>query len=325
MRYALNVAPINGWETHLGQGVAALAADATGVATPAAQGGGVAPIMLDGAALGNMRQVLYGAAQLGVDAYGFGRIAGPGGLGLIGLDAMGAAKLIAKPTASSQIDIGAAGDSKIAMLLSGAGRIDLTGSGLLEAAMLGSGIGSIELSGSGDARTHHPVYGGGRADILSNATGRAVTIGKNSGAASITMEAQGLGRLGAHAYGAGAAQVVMDGRGVPRSYRVIYAGGSAVMSLSAAHQITATISGPFEPAPIERQLFVEDDSRTLVVSSDGDRVPGGQVLPRYSDGTIALDLILDAGRYGEASTTGAIDRLDQIVGADMPNNSWGNP
>lgn len=38
MRYALNVAPINGWETHLGQGVAALAADATGVATPVAQG-----------------------------------------------------------------------------------------------------------------------------------------------------------------------------------------------------------------------------------------------------------------------------------------------
>ncbi|AXF38224.1 putative tail protein II [Ralstonia phage phiRSP] len=45
--------------------------------------------------------------------------------------------------------------------------------------------------------------------------------------------------------------------------------------------------------------------------------------PYYSDGTVATDLLLDAATYGEASTAGAIDLLDQIVTADMPNNSWG--
>lgn len=323
MRYALNTVPINGWETHLGHGTAALAVDATGVTTQVAQGAGAAPITLDGTARGNVRQVLFGTAQLGFDASGFGRIAGPGGLGRIGLDATGAAKLIAKPTALARIDVGASADGKVAFLLSGAGSIDLIGSGSQKIPVLGAGGAGIELHSFGDVRPHHPVYGGGRVDILSKATGWAKTIGKNAGSGAIMLDGSGSGSLGAQVYGAGSAQIIMDGRAVPRSYRVIYAGGSAVMSFSAAHRITATISGPFEPAPIERQLFVRDDGRTFVVPSDGDRVPGGQVLPRYSDGTIALDLILDAGRYGEASTTGAIDRLDQIVTADMPNNSWG--
>ncbi|CAH0532142.1 hypothetical protein UAM5_00025 [Ralstonia phage UAM5] len=324
MRYALNTVPINGWETHLGQGAAALAVDATGAAANVAQGASSAAIALDGSARGNVRQVLNGAAQIDFSAAGFGRIAGPGGLGLISLDATGHAKLIAKPTAFGRIDIAAAGGGKIAFPLSGTSRIELDASGAPTIPLLGNGAGRIELDVFGDVRPRHPVYGGGRVDILSKATGLARTIGKNSGAGSITIDAAGSGHLGAKHMGSGQAEIVMDGHGVPRSYSAIYAGGTAVFSFSAAYQLAATISGPFEPAPPDRQLAVQGDTREFVVSSDGDRVPGGQTLPRYPDGTIALDLILDAGQYGEASTTGAIDLLGQIVTSNMPSNSWGS-
>jgi phage tail P2-like protein len=44
--------------------------------------------------------------------------------------------------------------------------------------------------------------------------------------------------------------------------------------------------------------------------------------PRYSDGTPALDLLVDAAFNGEASTVAALDLLDNILRVEMPANSW---
>lgn len=45
-------------------------------------------------------------------------------------------------------------------------------------------------------------------------------------------------------------------------------------------------------------------------------------LPVYSDGTVAYDLIADSDTYGVTSTTGAMDKLDNVMREQMPANEW---
>ncbi|RAR53898.1 phage tail P2-like protein [Paraburkholderia unamae] len=44
--------------------------------------------------------------------------------------------------------------------------------------------------------------------------------------------------------------------------------------------------------------------------------------PKYSDGSFAYDLVLDALEHGEPSTVEALDGIDKTVRQTMPNDSW---
>lgn len=59
------------------------------------------------------------------------------------------------------------------------------------------------------------------------------------------------------------------------------------------------------------------------VASTGSQVDVGSGTPTYSDGTPALDLLIDAAVNGEASTIGAINALYLSLHTTMPaNNYW---
>lgn len=76
MRYALNVTPINGWETQFGFGqVAAQDLGAAGAALIAVQGAGASAMQLGASGVGYLRIHGAGAAPMVMDGAGYGAIA----------------------------------------------------------------------------------------------------------------------------------------------------------------------------------------------------------------------------------------------------------
>lgn len=53
-------------------------------------------------------------------------------------------------------------------------------------------------------------------------------------------------------------------------------------------------------------------------------IPYDSSVPKYSDGSVAFDLMLDASINGLPSTVAALDGIDATVSVTMPNNSWKN-
>lgn len=127
MRYALNVAPINGWETHTGAGAAACELSATGEGIRQLHGDGAADLELSGNGVGYAR--IHGASSITAEltTSGDGLLAktGQGAAGLE-LTADGIGGIVHYPQAS--------------LLL------ELTTNGVAAGVALGQGEGALELS-----------------------------------------------------------------------------------------------------------------------------------------------------------------------------------
>lgn len=132
MRYALNVAPINGWETQLGQGQADISLSATGSGYRAFFATGQAAAMALSAS-GAGRSTIYGA-----------------GSSAQSLSASGVPVLSVRPVGSSALALSANGTSANSV------RSD----GIASASLFADGDGLMATAGSGQSDMHMAGFAG---------------------------------------------------------------------------------------------------------------------------------------------------------------------
>jgi len=144
MRYALNVTPINGWETHLGQGQVAMSLSAQGDGFRAFFAVGQTAAMTL-AASGAGYLVITGLAQQAALALA------SSGAGIKALTGAGAAAQALLAVGVPVLEARPVGEGAMALTVSGAARKALLGSGIAAQALGASGRGYLVLIGQADA------------------------------------------------------------------------------------------------------------------------------------------------------------------------------
>lgn len=153
MRYALNAAPINGWETHQGSGQADQAISAAGVGHAVIRDTGSAYMALSASGNGMSARLGAGSAPMALYA---------SGIGYAMLHGFGAADQALTAT----------GDGKIIPFMGGQARLVMTatGNGVVSPAMIGMAL--LRLAASDGSMNSIAVRGNGEADlVLSGAYG----------------------------------------------------------------------------------------------------------------------------------------------------------
>lgn len=213
-----------------------------------------------------------------------------------------------------------AGKSANVVLGTGSARLALQASGNGTRRAMGYSVPQIVLVSDGHGSVRSGV-GGTATLILAWHYGQGGIFVHSRGKVGLQFEIDANSIMGRSGVGVATAQMFM--RGDARTYRLIHGAGAASMALDFSYRVHAPVRPvPFELAPRDRAFHVPRECRRMIVPRGEDRTPGNANLLRYPDGTIAFDLIFDAARYGEASTAGAIDQLEQIVTTEMPGDAW---
>lgn len=269
--YALNASPINGWETHLGSGQAAMSLAASGGSANVDLGAGAAQFALSASGSGTRRVPASGSASMQLQAAGGGTrwVLGAG-------------------TATMQMEASGNGDAvngmggKISLVLhaSGTGGILVNGSGIAQMQMdasgeartadahYGAGHGIMEMRAWDIPKSYSTYHGSGTVGMRLAAAGTGTIIAKNGGTATMQIQAQGAGRIGERVHGDGAAVMRLIASRVESSqHRQINGDGVANMAIKASARDNRVIMLPssFSPAPKARGLRVATENRAMRV------------------------------------------------------------
>lgn len=269
--YALNTAPINGWETHLGSGQAAMSLAASGASANTDLGTGAAQLALSASGSGTRRVPASGSASMQIQA------AGSGTRWVLG-------------TGTASMQMAAAGNGEVSNGMGGKVSLVLHASGTGGILVNGSGVAQMQMGASGEARTADAHYGTGHCIMESRAwdipksysthhgsgaagmrlaaAGTGTIIAKNGGTAAMQIQAQGSGRIGARVHGEGAAVMRLIASRVESSqHRQINGDGVATMAIKASARDNRVIMLPssFSPAPKARGLRVATENRAMRV------------------------------------------------------------
>lgn len=145
--YGLNVAPINGWETHLGMGGASLVVTAQGVGRTVMHPAGTAAMAQSAA--GNLRKAVAGA-----------------GTAMQALAATGSAYTRMYNAGLAGPELVAAGDGIVLPFFGGVARMALTASGKGAVSSLNEAAALIELKAADSSINSLAVLGFGLADMM---------------------------------------------------------------------------------------------------------------------------------------------------------------
>ncbi|MGX0136351.1 hypothetical protein [Cupriavidus metallidurans] len=274
--YALNVTPIDGWQTLRGNGTAAMSLAGTGVSANVDLGAGSVPLVLAVAGDGTRRVPASGdvGTSLQVSGDGIRRVPAIGG---------------------SSMMLTASGDGIAAPALGGKCTLMLTWvSAMAGVINYAQGLISLALTVQGDGRAATGRYGA--ADVLmmldSSAQARTTTPHRGSADALMWVNPFGGGYLLAYAHsGTVTMQLGIDAEGrstvrytsqatvrmelgllrqETRQYREVRAAGSAVMRMSGSvrDQRVVMLPSAFYEAPKARVVRVGKESRVVLVPRD---------------------------------------------------------
>lgn len=249
--YALNTAPINGWETHLGSGQAAMSLLASGESADVALGAGAAQLALTASGNGTRRVPALGAAAMQLQA------AGEGTRGVLG---SGTATMVMTANGIGGILVQGAGIAQM--------RMDASGDGRAATGRYGTGHGIMEFRAWDIPKSYATYHGSGTAGMRLAAAGAGTIIAKNGGTATMQIQAQGAGRIGERVHGDGAAVMRLIASRVESSqHRQINGDGVATMAIKASARDNRVIMLPssFSPAPKARGLRVATENRAMRV------------------------------------------------------------
>lgn len=269
--YALNAAPINGWETHLGSGQAAMSLLASGESANVALGAGAAQLALSASGNGTRRVPALGAAAMQLQA------AGEGTRWVLG---SGTATMQMAAEGEGNVVEGVGGRATMVMTAKGIGGILVHGAGLAQMGMdasgdgraatgrYGTGHGIMEFRAWDIPKSYATYHGSGTAGMRLAAAGTGTIIAKNGGTAAMQIQAQGAGRIGERVHGDGAAVMRLIASRVESSqHRQINGDGVATMAIKAGARDNRVIMLPssFSPAPKARGLRVATENRAMRV------------------------------------------------------------
>jgi len=272
--HAINVVPINGWETHLGVGSAAVAVSGsmgTGFYGPATLGTGTAPLALNVSGSGRLIVAGAGSAVLAeIQGSGSGILArlgaGSAGMAITG-EAYGYLRRFA--AGDALLELLAEGEGEVILSLGGRISIDVlaNGSGILAA--LGEGRADIELTALGDGKVRRAVFGSGQITQTLYAAGAEKMIVAGRGEASIALSASGMWRASTVHHGSGVAQIDLRlGRGEHGGWHLVYADATSMsltMKLKAGAPMWPAIPAEFSPAHPKNTMTVPRERADLRV------------------------------------------------------------
>lgn len=269
--YALNTTPLNGWETHIGSGIAAVSIAASGASATVHLGSGTAATVVASTGNGTRRAQASGSAQLVVSAAGNGIRRAP---------AFGSAAVELRTEGSGEIVSGLGGQAQIRVISQGMGGILVygdgaapivvaqTGEGRAANGRFGVAHGIIETRAWDIPKSYDTYHGSGISVVRFNTQGVSAAIAKNGGAASLAIQAEGVGRLASRVHGDGNARIeLVAARSQSEQQRQVFANGAAAMHFKIATRDNRVVMLPdsFYSAPKARGLRVTHENRGMRV------------------------------------------------------------
>lgn len=242
--YAINVAPLNGYETQFAAGEGAVVVAATGDGKRAALGASAASITLTGQATAVLKNNAAGAATIQVAATGNGKQA-----------ALGAS--------SASIVLTTTGNGKKASLGAGQGALALTATGAGLLARKGAGASSIQLDGTASAILKAAGRGAASISIAGQSVERLASLGRGDATITLTLE----GFPSAVYFGTGHADIVLAGEG--KGAFATLAEAQALIEFGGRYGIPNTLPVPalYHEAPFSRWVTADADPRKIHVQS----------------------------------------------------------
>lgn len=269
--YALNTTPVNGWETHLGNGQVAMSLAASGASANVDLGTGTAQLALAATGSGTRRVPASGSASMQLQA------AGNGTRWVLGT---GTASMQMAADGNGDVVSGVGGEISMAMYASATGGVLVYGTGLAEMSLdvagdgraapgrYGTGHGIMEFRAWDIPKRYSTYHGSGTVGMRIAPSGIGTMIAKNGGTAAMQIQAQGDGRSATRVYGEGvAAMSLIASRVESEQHRQISGEGTATMALKASARDNRVIMLPssFAPAPKARGLRVATENRAMQV------------------------------------------------------------
>lgn len=269
--YALNTAPINGWETQFGSGQAELTMLASGVSANVDLGAGVAQLSLSASGDGTRRVPASGSASMQLQAAGDGtRWVLGAGTATMQMAADGNGDVVSGVGGKISMVMHAGGIGGI--LVQGAGlaqmRIDASGDGRAATGRYGTGHGIMESRAWDIPKRYSTYHGSGTDGMWLAAFGAGNLIAANGGAATARLQLEGFGRVGERVNGSGAMALRLQASNRTSSqHRQIRAGGAAIMAMRTSTRDNRVVMLPdgFYPAPKARGMRVSNESRAMRV------------------------------------------------------------